>query len=60
MCWSFKLYRFYSMEQEEINILSSTTGNKKVNIQPVLNAGEIQQLQSLVRDVSINDDSYCK
>jgi len=46
----------YPTEQDEINILSSTTGNKKANVQPVLDASEIQQLQSLVRDVSINDD----
>jgi MoxR-like ATPase len=46
----------YPTEQEEINILSSTTGNKKANVQPVLDAREIQQLQSFVRDVSINDE----
>lgn len=46
----------YPTEQDEINILSSTTGNKKAIVQPVLDASEIQQLQSLVRDVSINDD----
>ena len=46
----------YPSAEEEAAILSNTTGNKKVEIQPVLDAHEIQQLQSLVRDVSINDD----
>lgn len=46
----------YPSGQEETDILSSTTGNKKVNIQPVLNAHEIQQLQQMVREVSINED----
>lgn len=46
----------YPTEQEEVNILSSTTRNKKVNVQPVLGASDIQQLQSLVRDVSINEE----
>ncbi|MCW3088281.1 MAG: family ATPase [Sediminibacterium sp.] len=46
----------YPTEQEEINILNSTTGNKKSVIHPVLDALEIQQLQSFVRDVSINEE----
>ena len=46
----------YPTEQEEINILSSTTGNKKVAVSPILAGDEIQQLQALVRDVSINDE----
>ena len=45
----------YPTEQEEVNILTSTTGSKKVTINPVLGAIEIQELQKLVRDVSIND-----
>jgi len=46
----------YPTGQEETDILSSTTGNKKITINPVLNANEIQQLQKMVREVSINDD----
>ena len=46
----------YPTEQEEVNILSSTTGNKKATINPILGAEEIQQLQAFVRDISINDD----
>ncbi len=46
----------YPSAQEEINILSSTTGNKKASIQPVLDAAEIQQLQGFVRDVTISEE----
>jgi MoxR-like ATPase len=46
----------YPTAQEEASILSSTTGNKKADVQPVINASEIQQLQSLVRDVTISDE----
>ena len=46
----------YPSAQEETNILQSTTGNKKTDIQPILDAKEIQQLQEMVRDVSINED----
>lgn len=46
----------YPSSQEETNILYNTTGNKKVTIEPVLDANEIQQLQQMVREVSINDD----
>lgn len=46
----------YPTAQEEINILNSTTGNKKAVVAPVLNGGEIQQLQGFVRDVSISED----
>ena len=46
----------YPTEQEEMDILTSTTSNKKVDVRPVLDANEIQQLQGFVRDISINDD----
>ncbi len=46
----------YPTGQEEINILKATTGNRKTVVNPILGADEIQQLQALVRDVSINDD----
>jgi MoxR-like ATPase len=45
----------YPTQQEEQDILSTTTGNKRAAVSPVLNGEEIQQLQHLVRDVSIND-----
>ena len=45
----------YPSAKEEAEILTSTTGTKKAMVTPVLNAGEIQQLQSLVREVTINE-----
>lgn len=46
----------YPTAQEEIQVLSSTTGSKKATVQPVLRGEEIQELQKLVRDVNINDE----
>ncbi len=46
----------YPTAQEEVNILSSTTGSRKVTIQPVVDGKEIQELQSLVREVSISEE----
>jgi MoxR-like ATPase len=46
----------YPTEQEEMEVLTSTTGTKKVKIEPILGANEIQYLQTLVREVTINDD----
>ncbi len=46
----------YPSEQEEAEILNSTTGTKKVKIEPILGANEIQYLQTLVREVTINED----
>ena len=46
----------YPTAQEEFGILNHTTGSKKNQITPVLNGNDILQIQSLVRDVSINED----
>lgn len=46
----------YPSAKEETDILSNTTGNRVSNVQAVLNAQEIQQLQKLVRDVYISED----
>ena len=46
----------YPTAVEEAQILSSTTGIKKAVINPIIGAEEIKQLQSLTREVSINDD----
>jgi MoxR-like ATPase len=46
----------YPTQEEEIRILSSTTGSKKAVIEPVINGEEIIKLQALVREVSISDD----
>ncbi|SIS74282.1 MoxR-like ATPase [Filimonas lacunae] len=46
----------YPTAEEEANILRSTTGSKKAVVNPVVNGEDIRQLQSLVRDVAINDE----
>ena len=43
----------YPSEQEEYHILESTTGNRKVVINPVISGEEILTIQKLVRDVPI-------
>ena len=46
----------YPTQEEETRILSSTTGSKKVKVEPIINSDEIQKIQLLVREVSISDD----
>lgn len=46
----------YPSEQEEIEILSNTTGIKKPTVNAIVSGEEILQLQGLVREVTINDD----
>lgn len=46
----------YPTAQEEFGVLNSTTGSKKVQVNPILGGEEIRELQGLVRDVTINDD----
>ncbi len=46
----------YPSAEEETAILTNTTSNKKNKVEPVINGLEIQQLQSMVRDVSINEE----
>ncbi|HVI44738.1 MAG TPA: MoxR family ATPase [Chitinophaga sp.] len=46
----------YPSEQEETAILAGTTGTGKAHVQPVLDANDIQELQRLVREVSISDE----
>jgi len=46
----------YPGEHEETAILAGTTGSRKTNVQPVLNATDIIQLQQLVRDVAIDPE----
>lgn len=46
----------YPTQEEETRILSSTTGSKKVKVEPIINGDEIQKIQLLVREVSISDD----
>jgi MoxR-like ATPase len=46
----------YPSEQEEIAILSSTTGSTRPLVEAILSAEDIILIQSLVRDVSISED----
>ena len=46
----------YPTEREEVDILNNTTGNRKAALNAVIGGEEIQQLQSLVRDVTISDE----
>ncbi len=46
----------YPSEQEEIQILSNTTGTRKNKVEAIVSGEEIIQLQALVREVTINDD----
>lgn len=46
----------YPTEQEEIQILSNTTGTRSAIVEAIVRGEEILQLQALVREVSINDD----
>ncbi|MDN3547674.1 AAA family ATPase [Mucilaginibacter aquaedulcis] len=46
----------YPTEQEEFEVLNRTTGSKKADVKAVISAEDIQQAQTLVRQVSISDD----
>ncbi|WP_439880692.1 AAA family ATPase [Pontibacter sp. MBLB2868] len=46
----------YPSEQEELNILSSTTGTRQAQVQPILSGEEVMLLRQLVREVSISDE----
>ncbi|PUZ23066.1 AAA family ATPase [Chitinophaga parva] len=46
----------YPSAEEEVQILSNTTGTRQAKVEPVLGAAEIIQLQSLVREVSISEE----
>jgi MoxR-like ATPase len=46
----------YPTAEEEMRILSYTTGSRKPVVNAVLGGAEIRQLQGLVREVSISDD----
>ena len=45
----------YPTEQEELEVLLKTTTNQNVQVDPILKASEILELQKLVRDVHINE-----
>jgi len=46
----------YPSEQEELGVLTSTTGTRRVNLQAILSDREILDLQDLTRQVNISDE----
>src|SRR6201996_4010710 len=46
----------YPSAEEEISILSHTTGTRRPAVEPVLGGAEIMQLQALVREVNISEE----
>ncbi|MDU0370741.1 MoxR family ATPase [Hymenobacter endophyticus] len=46
----------YPTEQEELAVLSGTTGTSRQQVQPVLGGEEVRQLQLLTRQVSISEE----
>lgn len=46
----------YPSELEELQVLRSTTGSSKPNIQGILSDSEVKELQSLTRQVHISDE----
>jgi MoxR-like ATPase len=46
----------YPTEQEELSILTGTTGASRAALQPALSGADLVQLQQLVRQVSISPD----
>ena len=46
----------YPTEQEELNILSNTTGTRQVQVQSSISGEEVLQLRQLVREVSISEE----
>ncbi|RPD46218.1 MoxR family ATPase [Hymenobacter sediminis] len=46
----------YPTEQEELAVLSGTTGTSRQQVQPVLGGEEVRQLQQLTRQVSISEE----
>lgn len=45
----------YPSESEELEILTSTTGRKTQEVEPVVNGEDIIEIQALVREVSISE-----
>ena len=46
----------YPNEQDELNILKNTTGNKSESVKSILSADDIIKLQQVVRQIPISDD----
>ena len=46
----------YPTEADEYTMLAQTTGKRRVEVAPVMTAGDVRQLQSVAREVSISED----
>jgi MoxR-like ATPase len=46
----------YPTEQEELAVLSGTTGTARPEVRPVLGGADVRQLQQLVRQVSLSNE----
>lgn len=46
----------YPTEQEELAVLSGTTGTARPEVRPVLSGADVRQLQQLVRQVSLSNE----
>ena len=54
----FNIWVDYPTFEEEINIVKSTTTNKKVDLKPIINGEEILYFQNLVRRIPVPDNVY--
>ncbi|MFD2784959.1 AAA family ATPase [Hymenobacter rubripertinctus] len=46
----------YPTEQEELAVLTGTTGTARPEVQPILSGDDVRQLQALTRQVSISEE----
>jgi len=51
----FKVFVKYPSFKEEFQIAKQTTSNQRIDIEPVLSAEEVLELQSIVRQVPVSD-----
>jgi MoxR-like ATPase len=54
----FNIWVDYPTFEEEINIVKSTTSNKKVELKSIINGEEILYFQNLVRRIPVPDNVY--
>tara|TARA_B100000795_G_scaffold36503_3_gene24048 strand:+ start:11245 stop:12207 length:963 start_codon:yes stop_codon:yes gene_type:complete len=52
----FNIWVDYPSFSEEVDIVKSTTGNKSVQLKPILNGEEITYFQNLIRKIPVNDN----
>jgi len=54
----FNIWVDYPSFEEEINIVKSTTTNKKIELNPILNGDEIIYFQNLIKRIPVPDNVY--